>query len=230
MKASSGRTHLLVHCSLSTRGPKELPIRAGPAAQGGREQALRDTHHSPFLPRALPAEPLTGALVISCKEPPLPSFFFLCGHAHGIRKFQDQGLNPHHSSDLSHSGDDTRSLTHWGTRKLQPPLPLRLWWRWVSSFSARPNTPFSFWIPDPIVQLILTKLFEQVNTVLSYLRSGCTFPLREWLSKKMAKWPPHLLFHFSVDFLWVQFHLPLELFQSSVCLLGLQPLNFSHPS
>ena len=33
------------------------------------------------------------------------------GHAQGMWKFLGQGLNPHVSSDLSHSSDNTRSLT-----------------------------------------------------------------------------------------------------------------------
>lgn len=72
--------------------------------------------------------------------------------------------------------------------------------------------------------------FFKGEMFLSNLRWGCTFLLREPLSKKMRWLCPYLLFHFSVDFLWVQFHLPLKLFQSSICLLGLQPLNFSHTS
>ena len=36
-------------------------------------------------------------------------FFF--GHAHGMKNFLGQGVNPHHSSDLSQCSDNTRSLT-----------------------------------------------------------------------------------------------------------------------
>ena len=39
------------------------------------------------------------------------SFFFLFSCTCGIQKFPDQGLNPHHSSDSSHSNDNTGSLT-----------------------------------------------------------------------------------------------------------------------
>ena len=38
--------------------------------------------------------------------------------AHGMRKFPGQGLNPHHSSDLSHKSDNTGSLTCCATREL----------------------------------------------------------------------------------------------------------------
>ena len=44
---------------------------------------------------------------------PLPthdSFDF--GHTHGMQKFLGQGLNLHHSSNQSHSSDNTGSLTH----------------------------------------------------------------------------------------------------------------------
>ena len=34
------------------------------------------------------------------------------GHAHSMQKLPSQGSNPCHSSDLSHSSDHTRSLTH----------------------------------------------------------------------------------------------------------------------
>ena len=33
-------------------------------------------------------------------------------------KFPGQGLNPHQSSDLSHSSDNSWSLTHWATEEL----------------------------------------------------------------------------------------------------------------
>ena len=45
-------------------------------------------------------------------------FFYYFGHALGMQKFLGQGLNPHHSSDLSQCSDNTGSLTHWATRKL----------------------------------------------------------------------------------------------------------------
>ena len=35
--------------------------------------------------------------------------------AHGRQKFQGQGSNRHHSSNPSHSSDNTRSLTQWAT-------------------------------------------------------------------------------------------------------------------
>ena len=37
-------------------------------------------------------------------------------HSHGMQKFLRQESNPHHSSDLSHSSDNTGSLSHWITR------------------------------------------------------------------------------------------------------------------
>ena len=38
-------------------------------------------------------------------------------------KFPGQGLNPCHSCNQSHSGDNTRSLTYWATRE----LPIKLY-------------------------------------------------------------------------------------------------------
>ena len=35
------------------------------------------------------------------------------------RGSQSQALNPHYSSDLNHSSDNTGSLTYWATRELQ---------------------------------------------------------------------------------------------------------------
>ena len=43
-------------------------------------------------------------------------FFFGC--THGTQKFTGQGLNLCHGGDLSHSSDNTGSLTHWTTREL----------------------------------------------------------------------------------------------------------------
>ena len=51
--------------------------------------------------------------------------FFVCvvvivavlGCTHSLWKFPGQGLNTCHSSDLSHSSDNTRSLTHWAIRE-----------------------------------------------------------------------------------------------------------------
>ena len=43
----------------------------------------------------------------------------LFGHTHGTWKFLSQELNPHHSSDPSHSDDNARSLTHCTTIKLK---------------------------------------------------------------------------------------------------------------
>ena len=50
-------------------------------------------------------------------------FFFLFffniffGHARDMQKFPGQGLNLSHISDLSHSSDNTKSLTCWVTRE-----------------------------------------------------------------------------------------------------------------
>ena len=50
----------------------------------------------------------------------LQTFFFGGGVCVcGMWKFPDQGSNVCHRIDLSH-GSDTRSLTHWATRKLHP--------------------------------------------------------------------------------------------------------------
>ena len=45
-------------------------------------------------------------------------FFFFFGCLSVMQKFQSQGSNPCHSSDLNHSSDHARSLTHWATREL----------------------------------------------------------------------------------------------------------------
>ena len=45
-------------------------------------------------------------------------FVYYSGITFSMWKFPDQGWNPGHSSDLSHSSDKTRSLTHWATREL----------------------------------------------------------------------------------------------------------------
>ena len=39
-------------------------------------------------------------------------------HACGMWKFSGQGLNPSHSSSLSHCSDNARSLTHYATKEL----------------------------------------------------------------------------------------------------------------
>ena len=44
------------------------------------------------------------------------NFFFPC--TPGMQKSLDQGSNPCHSSNQSHSSDHTGSLTHWATREL----------------------------------------------------------------------------------------------------------------
>ena len=49
--------------------------------------------------------------------PPLPL---------SMAKFLGHGLNLHHSSDLSHSSDNTETLTHWATWKLQEQIYLDL--------------------------------------------------------------------------------------------------------
>ena len=41
------------------------------------------------------------------------------GHANGTWNFLGQGSNLHHSSELSHSSDNARSLTHWAPRECQ---------------------------------------------------------------------------------------------------------------
>lgn len=39
------------------------------------------------------------------------------GHACGMRKFLDQGLNSHHSSDLNPCSDNAVNFTHCATRR-----------------------------------------------------------------------------------------------------------------
>ena len=57
---------------------------------------------------------------------------FVLGHAHGMRKFWGQGLNPHHSND-------TRSLTHCATGEL-----LQGFW-FCFAFRATPMAYGSSW-------------------------------------------------------------------------------------
>ena len=45
-------------------------------------------------------------------------FFLFFGCTHSMWKFQGQGLNMSHSSDPSHSSDNTRPLTHLAIREL----------------------------------------------------------------------------------------------------------------
>ena len=71
---------------------------------------------------------LLTAVVVGCSllsSPGLPLgaqgfllFFFFVGHAHGLQKFPDQGLNPHHSSNPRCCSDNTGSLTFCTTREL----------------------------------------------------------------------------------------------------------------
>ena len=44
-------------------------------------------------------------------------YLFIFGHSHSMQHFLGRGSNPCHSSDLSHSGDNIRSWTHWATRE-----------------------------------------------------------------------------------------------------------------
>ena len=46
-------------------------------------------------------------------------YTYIFGYACNMQKFLNQGSNPRHGSDLSHSSDNTRSLTAKPTRKLQ---------------------------------------------------------------------------------------------------------------
>ena len=55
-----------------------------------------------------------------------PYFLYLFfGCTHSMQKFRGQESNPAHSSDLSHSSDSARSLTHWATGEL--PHPFLAW-------------------------------------------------------------------------------------------------------
>ena len=54
--------------------------------------------------------------ILSDHSTTVPIFFFV--RAHGMQKFPGKGWNLHHSSDLSHSSDNTRSLTSQATREL----------------------------------------------------------------------------------------------------------------
>ena len=46
------------------------------------------------------------------------SFFFFFVFVSSMKKFLGQESNMRHSSDPSHSSDNTKSLTHWATREL----------------------------------------------------------------------------------------------------------------
>ena len=48
----------------------------------------------------------------SLLESPFPYLYLFFGPTHGMQKSPGQGLTLSHSSDLSHSNNDTRSLTH----------------------------------------------------------------------------------------------------------------------
>ena len=66
------------------------------------------------------------------------SFF---GHAHGMQKFQGQGLNPCHGCDPSHSSDNAGSLTCNGTPSKRTFLwDLYPWWIIKFIFRAEVRT------------------------------------------------------------------------------------------
>ena len=67
-----------------------------------------------------------------------------------MRKFPGQGLNPHHSSSLSHSSENARSLTHCATRELHPSL-----------YNSVPNIIFPL-CDSPA----LKGFFYQINTLI----------------------------------------------------------------
>ena len=46
-------------------------------------------------------------------------FSSCCGNTRSMQKYPDQGSNPHHCSNQSHSGDSAGSLTHGATRESQ---------------------------------------------------------------------------------------------------------------
>ena len=48
-----------------------------------------------------------------------PSTCNFLGQTYGKSKFPAQGLEPCHSSDMSHCSDNARSLTRYTTRELQ---------------------------------------------------------------------------------------------------------------
>ena len=62
---------------------------------------------------------IEGAVALGTFAPSIMAFYFCC--ACGIQKFLGQDLNLCHSSNLSHCGDTTRSLTHCATRTLLYP-------------------------------------------------------------------------------------------------------------
>ena len=55
-------------------------------------------------------------LLLKLQATIIPSSLFLSGCTHSMWKFQGQGLNPHHSYDLSHNSENARSLTHCTTK------------------------------------------------------------------------------------------------------------------
>ena len=73
------------------------------------------------------------------------SFFFF-GHIHGIQKFLGQGSNPGHSSNLSHSSDNTGSLTQCATRE----FPNLFFIFYFFLFMAAPATYRSSWVRGQI--------------------------------------------------------------------------------
>ena len=88
-----------------------------------------------------------------------PTFFFFFCHTHGMWKFQGQGLN------LCHSNDNTRSLTHCATRKLQIWLAWEVFevvsWSWCICINLRSQTIGMF-----TVYLVFFRLNSEVSNDL----------------------------------------------------------------
>ena len=73
------------------------------------------------MPSLSPERPYTlGSAEKGKKYIYLCAYLFLGGrgHACSMQKFPGQESNPHHSSDLSHCNDNTRSLTYCTTRDI----------------------------------------------------------------------------------------------------------------
>lgn len=90
--------------------------------------------------------------------------FFFCfflggglffGHTQSMGKFPDQGSNLHHSSDLSHSSDNARFLTHCTTRGL--PFFLLGLWQLTSKSTKRTQLCFQ-------IVLVLEALWWALST------------------------------------------------------------------
>lgn len=102
------------------RGNVKLRHRDGPRTAsrytlGGKDQSFLQSVQKNESCQHLDFRPLASRTVREWVSVGLKEKF---GQAHSLRKFPDQGLNPHCSSNLGQSSGNTRSLAWWATREL----------------------------------------------------------------------------------------------------------------